>query len=605
MSSETSENIQQGRGRLGTLFLAAAALLAVSIGLTYWVGTVAVESGRKLARERAVFQRLEEMVSTLSDLERSELGYLLTGEERYLEPYPAGEERARVRVDQLQQLASSGDLPSEQVQRVVALTEQKLTELADTIRARRERGLDAALAIVTTERGRQLMEAIRSEVAQMEAGEEEDLRKASQKAEQAQVVRTLVFLVAGLVNLMFLGWAYARISREMASREAAVLEAQRQSELLATSEERFRLATEALMGLLYDWNIPNNTVLRSAGLKELTGYEPAEAPNHGDWWLERIHPGDRADVIARTKQMFVERAPAMESEYRLVRREGGTIYVSDRARVVYDAAGQPLRMVGSITDITARKQFQAELERQVAERTRSLQETTDQLNAFCYSIAHDLRAPLRAQQAFACLLLDEFRAALGKTGVEYVERIAKAAEQQGHLVEDLLTQMSVGRADLPMAPVELARAIAQARADLAMEEEQKQARVEVGALHGSVLANAASLHLVVLNLLSNALKFVPAGVGPEVKLWTEQRGSFTRLWVEDKGIGIEPQYQNKLFGVFQRLHSSAEYPGTGIGLAIVKRAVERMEGRVGVESEPGKGSRFWVELRSAEGGSGQ
>jgi signal transduction histidine kinase len=209
---------------------------------------------------------------------------------------------------------------------------------------------------------------------------------------------------------------------------------------------------------------------------------------------------------------------------------------------------------------------------------------------------------LRAQQAFASLLLDEFSKTLGKTGTEYVQRIAKAAEQQGRLVEDLLMQMSVGRTDLPMSPVELSQAVKEARADLELEEQQKQANVQVGTLEAKVLANPASLHLVLLNLLSNALKFVPSGARPEVKLWAEKEGALVRLWIEDKGIGIEPKYRDKLFGVFQRLHSGSQYPGTGIGLAIVKRAVERMGGKVGVESTPGKGSRFWVELKSAEGG---
>jgi len=257
-------------------------------------------------------------------------------------------------------------------------------------------------------------------------------------------------------------------------------------------------------------------------------------------------------------------------------------------------------LFGSITDITARKEFQAELERQVAERTRSLQETTDQLNSFCYSIAHDLKAPLRAQQSFANLLLAEFREVLGPTGVEYAQRIARAARQQGDLIEDLLAHMSVGRNDLPMGPLELGKPVAHARADLAAEELQKGALLEIGPLDGPVLGNEAAVYLVLLNLLSNALKFVPPGARPEVKLWAEPRGDYVRLWVQDKGLGIEPKYRGKLFGVFQRLHAGPQYPGTGIGLAIVKRAVERMGGQVGVESELGKGSRFWVELRRAD-----
>jgi PAS domain S-box-containing protein len=599
MSRSNEGDLLRIKRRLRRLFLSAVALLAISIGLTYWFGTVVVESGQRVTTEREVSQRLTELASTFAETETGQRGYLLTGEDKYLEPYDLGVAQVREELNRLERLAASGELPIEPVLRVHALAEQKLAEMADTIRARRERGLEAALAIVGTERGRQLSESIRAELLRLEADQQRDYQTASQRMGQAEVVRTLVFLATGVVTLGFLGWAYIRLSGETESREAAVHEAERQRALLATSEERFRLATEALTGLLYDWNLQTSTVLRSAGLKDLIGFRPEEAPETESWWLERIHPDDRAAVRERTQQLFAQKAPSFETEYRLINREGQTLYVSDKGRIVYDASGQPVRLVGSISDISARKQFQAELERQVAERTRSLQETTEQLNSFCYSVAHDLKAPLRAQTAFAGLLLEEFRGPLGPTGVSYAERIARAARQQGDLVEDLLAHMSVGRNDLPMGPVDLAKALAHARADLAGEEQQKGARVEVGSLDGPVLGNEASVYLVLVNLLSNALKFVASSAKPEVKLWTEPRADYVRLWVEDKGIGIEPKYLDKLFGVFQRLHPGAQYPGTGIGLAIVKRAVERMGGRVGVEAGASQGSRFWVELKKA------
>lgn len=241
----------------------------------------------------------------------------------------------------------------------------------------------------------------------------------------------------------------------------------------------------------------------------------------------------------------------------------------------------------------------AELEQRVRERTQSLQETTDQLNAFCYSVAHDLQAPLRAQAGMARLLLEECGAALGPTGTDYVQRIAEAAGRQSELVQDLLAHLSVSRADLPLEALSLAKSIAEACADFKQQIKRLQGVIQVEPTPAKVLANSASLHLVLTNLLSNALKFVASGIRPQVRLWTEPHDGFVRLWVADNGIGIDPKYMGKLFGVFQRLHPSQQYPGTGIGLAIVKRAVERMGGKVGVDSDPAKGSRFWVELKAA------
>jgi signal transduction histidine kinase len=239
----------------------------------------------------------------------------------------------------------------------------------------------------------------------------------------------------------------------------------------------------------------------------------------------------------------------------------------------------------------------ANLEDQVRQRTASLQETTDQLNSFVHTIAHDLRAPLRSQVAFAHLLTGEFGAALGPVGLDYARRILQAAERQGQLLTDLLNYVELSRADPPVVPVELDRTVGQARALLEPEIQKRAALVEVDGARARVMANPASLRLTIHQLLSNALKFVPEGVQPRVRCRFELNGEFARVWVEDNGIGIDPQHFDKVFGVFQRLHPAGQFPGTGMGLALVKKAVERMGGRVGVESTPGRGSRFWVELR--------
>jgi signal transduction histidine kinase len=238
----------------------------------------------------------------------------------------------------------------------------------------------------------------------------------------------------------------------------------------------------------------------------------------------------------------------------------------------------------------------AMLETRVADRTHSLEETTRQLYDFCYSIAHDLKAPIRSQAGFARILIKDFAQQLGPEATGYAQRIADAADRQSRLVSDLLTHVSLGRHELPLESVDLAQIAEQVRADLRVEIERQQATLDLSGVHGIVMANPASLNLIVLNLISNALKFVPRSRSPQVRAWTERRDGHLRFWVEDNGIGISPEHFGKLFTMFQRLHTRDEYAGTGIGLAIVKRAAERMNGRVGLESKEGKGSRFWVEF---------
>ncbi len=287
----------------------------------------------------------------------------------------------------------------------------------------------------------------------------------------------------------------------------------------------------------------------------------------------------------------------------------GTLSFGTRSRTTFSE--DELSLMKAVADLVAiamerqrsqaeLRQMNAELEQRVKERTRSLEEMTEQMNAFCYSVAHDLRSPLRTQIGFAQVLLEEHGDTLGPEGRKYAGLVLQAAERQSHIITDLMAHINVSRADMPVQPVSLPEAVAKARADLALETEQKEASIDASAINGAqVAANPSSLHLVILNLLTNACKFVPAGSKPKVRLWTSSHDGYVRLWVQDNGIGIDPKDSSRLFGMFQRLHRQDSYPGTGMGLAIVKKAVERMGGHVGAESEVGKGSRFWVDLPAA------
>ncbi|HEY0550883.1 MAG TPA: PAS domain-containing protein, partial [Verrucomicrobiae bacterium] len=239
------------------------------------------------------------------------------------------------------------------------------------------------------------------------------------------------------------------------------------------------------------------------------------------------------------------------------------------------------------------------LERRVTERTADLQETNEQLEQFCYTIAHDLRAPLRAQEGFATLLKDDFAEALGAKGQNYADRIVGAARRLDRLVQDLLNFSRIGRGSWHIEPMPLRMAFEEARQNLAETIRHTHAELTVGTLDGAVRVHPATLMLILQNLLANALKFSRPGVPPKINVWTETREKFVRFNVKDEGIGIPPEQHERIFGVFQRLHDTAAYPGTGIGLSLVRKGIERMGGRVGLESVPGHGSLFWIELPKA------
>lgn len=233
------------------------------------------------------------------------------------------------------------------------------------------------------------------------------------------------------------------------------------------------------------------------------------------------------------------------------------------------------------------------------QRRQELQRANDELQAFAYSVSHDLRAPLRAVQGMALALTEDYGPQLEPGARQYLERIMAASTRMDALVRDLLEYSRISRTDFELAPVDLRPLLQEAQSLISADAEQAHAVIQVEGPMTGVLANRRLLMQVLTNLLGNAIKFVGPGVQPVVRVSVETLDGFVRVSVSDNGIGIPPQYQDKIFRMFERLHSTDEYPGTGIGLAIVQKAMMQMKGTVGVESTPGQGSRFWIQLPKA------
>ncbi|MEO0841505.1 MAG: ATP-binding protein [Cyanobacteria bacterium J06643_5] len=241
-------------------------------------------------------------------------------------------------------------------------------------------------------------------------------------------------------------------------------------------------------------------------------------------------------------------------------------------------------------------QLNATLEARVKERTKQLEEVNQELEAFCYSVSHDLRAPLRAIQGFAQVLLEDYESLFDDMGREYLNRLTTAAAHLDTLILDLLAYSRLGRTQIQLGQVDLASIVQEIIEELESELQENQAQIIIKTTLPVVKSQQTILKSIITNLITNALKFVHPNVNPVVQIWAEERGKYIRLWVEDNGIGIAPEHQERIFRVFERLHGVESYVGTGIGLAIVKRGIESLEGSVGVLSNLNQSSRFWIEL---------
>lgn len=250
-------------------------------------------------------------------------------------------------------------------------------------------------------------------------------------------------------------------------------------------------------------------------------------------------------------------------------------------------------------DLRARQEAERRilhLNQELAERVQALTDVNQELEAFNYSISHDLRAPLRAMSSFASALLNEEADRLSPQGADYSHRIVSAAKYMDALLRDLLDYSRLTREAMPLAAADLDKSVQDLLTVIDPEIRERGATLSVEKPLGLVLAHEPTVQQILGNLVGNGLKFAATDRPAKIRIYTTETAGMRRLWVEDNGIGIRPDYLHKIFGLFERLPDARNVPGTGVGLAIVRKGAERMGGRVGVESQCGQGSRFWVDL---------
>lgn len=266
-----------------------------------------------------------------------------------------------------------------------------------------------------------------------------------------------------------------------------------------------------------------------------------------------------------------------------------------KVRVFVELARQRRLIEKQAQTLAAQNEQQQAQIRVIQELNGRLQTANEELEAFSYSVSHDLRSPLRAMQGYAQTLLEDYGGRLDVQAAEYLQRISRAALRMDGLVRDVLAYSGLAKTEVQVSSIDLHALLQEILRDRVSLSEARAQVSLVQPLH-RVLGNEACLTQCLSNLLENSVKFVPPGQAPEITVRTELRHSRVRLWVEDRGIGIDPAHHGRIFQMFGRVHHNHLYDGTGMGLSIVKKAVDRMGGMLGVDSTLGKGSRFWIEL---------
>jgi PAS domain S-box-containing protein len=373
--------------------------------------------------------------------------------------------------------------------------------------------------------------------------------------------------------------------------------------LLETSEARLRaVIDQSPVGIIL-LDPTGNPVYFNQKCAELRGNE-VELAN----WSKAVHPDDQ-DRLVKAWSVSMATGRPWEEVYRFLHADGGTVWVSGRA-IPVRSGDELIGWVRTLEDVTRMKTAEenlqvanehlriqaSQLEHEVQQRTAEMREALVELDKLSYSIVHDMRAPLRTLTGFSKLLLDQYADRLDEQGKDFLQRIAAAAQRQDRLIQDVLIYHSYVRNDFPLQPVDLDALVAEILGTYANLQPPK-VRISVRRPLGWAMAHETLLCQCVSALLSNAAKFVPPGVTPEISVWSESNPKEIKLWVQDNGIGIAPEHYERIFDIFVLLNAPGRYPGTGIGLPLAKKALERMQGSIGVKSEVGRGSRFWIALR--------
>jgi PAS domain S-box-containing protein len=589
---------------VGIIFLTALVLL-VFIAVLFRVVSWSDHSYRVLAQTR-VAENL--VVSTQNDVR----GYLLTGDSSFLASYDANCGQVDAAFDQLKKLVSDN---SGQLNAAQDLIRAKDTWLQHGKIMIAHRTPEVPANGDWVRMGRTLMENLTSQFDKF-INVEEGLRDKRLQSVQ-RMKRILAYAGGAMVILLSLTVAHLVRKQMMvlaASYRTALDTIELRHAALARSEadleeqkEWLRVTLTSIGDGVIVTDPEGRIVLMNHESERLTGWTNLEALHQPLSTIFKIvHEKTRLAAEDPVTKVFQEKkVVGIANHTVLLSRTGEEWPIEDSAAPICDSGGKILGVVMVFHDATDMRRAQnslqaysADLEKKVADRTTTLQQAVSELEAFSYTVSHDLRSPLRAMQGFSEAVLEDYGGKLDEQGRNYLERIKNAAERLDRLIQDLLSYTRISRYEAPLEAIDLNKVlhdIVEHYPDL----RPSVAEVRVEGTLPKVLGRESALTQVLANLLGNAAKFMPPDTVAQIRVWGEDKGPLLRLWIKDNGIGISPQDHARIFQMFVQVNEPQLYSGTGMGLAIVKKAVQTMQGTVGVESGEGSGSRFWVELKKA------
>jgi PAS domain S-box-containing protein len=567
----------------------AALLVLASVYLT---AQNFVTSSRRVWESMDISSKRERVYSALVDSVLAQRSYVITRESQFLEERRRALLKLRRYSDSLSRVSAGSSAEFRALVGELQPSLEKLAQLFDSMlelqRAPAASDNPASLPLQLEMRAEFLK--VRVLLDRMEKQEQQIL---TQRLADDRRSAQMLWLGLGCISAVLLGtlgWLLRRILSDLRERRAVenrLYEANRFLESLLENIPAMVFAKDAQTLRFVRFNQAGEQLLghpRSA----LLGKSDAD-----------FFPPEQAEFFTRKDREVLGSQQLLDiPEEEIDTREQGRRILHTRKVPVLDARGEPVLLLGISIDITSEKANERRilaLNEQLRRHSQLLESSNRELESFSYSVSHDLRAPLRAINGFARLLQLDCALQLGEHGARYLNTICNASEQMGRLIDDLLEFSRLGRQNLDCDSVDMTVLARDALRDILNSRDGTPPAVVIEALP-DIRGDRRLLRLTWLNLLDNAVKYAGSMSQPHITVTARAECDEVVYRVRDNGIGFDMQYYDKLFGVFQRLHSSADYPGTGVGLAIAQRVVARHGGRIWAESAPGQGATFYFAL---------
>ena len=567
-----------------TLVCSIALLIVGGVSLLSFRWTQrADEDQHWVTHTRMVLGKLDAVVINVLSAETEQRAYLLTREASHLIAYKEALNSTQREVDEVRELTADNPGQQQTLKQLEPLISKKISELREQVTAHTVKSIQPPTPAPYANIEGEATQHIRSLITAMKATEESLLTERLAAAQASSRRMKVVIVLGNMLAVVFFAVAALVIYEEMGKRRKV-------EDFLRQSEERFRLMAERVKEYAIFMLGPGGHVASwNEGAQRIKGYHADEIIGQH---FSRFYPEE--DVM-RGKPDYELKVAAeqgqVEDEGWRIRKDGTRFWANVVITALRDERGILRGFAKVSRDMTERRRAEDEIKRQNA----LLAAANKELDAFSYSVAHDLRAPLRAIDGFSQALLQDYQEHIPEDGRMYLERIRAGATRMAQLIEDLLTLAQISRHEIAHSEVDLSRIAEEVAAQLPTSEEGRAVQFSI-APGLFVSGDRRLLRIALENLIGNAYKFTSKQPAAQIEFGRQNGGGESVFFIRDNGPGFDMQYADKLFGVFQRLHRDSEFPGTGVGLATVQRIVHRHGGRIWADAAVGKGATFYFVL---------